>query len=330
MKNRTLLVDGSALFKTAYYGVKYTSYKGNKIGGIYSSLSMIRRLVADNRINRIVVMWDGDNSIQSRLKLYPDYKIHRKQDMDEKEYDNYQFQKVRIKEYFEELFIRQYITQNCEADDAIAYYTHHRKHNESILIVTNDRDILQLLSDDVHVYLLDKKYIINPNNFQMFFPYYYKNVKLIKIITGDKSDAIHAIHGLGSDTAIEKLIDLVPDIRTREVTLNEIFAACEEKKDETICRNILTGKTPSGIFGQEFYDINERLIDLNNPLIEGDDIENVSLLLHEKLDPTNRRFKNLLKMMIVDGTIRLVPGQLDRWEEFVQPFIKIIRNEKYK
>lgn len=331
MKNRTLLVDGNALFKTAYYGVKYTSYQGNKIGGIFSSLNMIRKLINENQINKIVVMWDGDNSIQSRIKIYPDYKFRRRQNkMPDNELDNYQFQKIRIKEYFEELFIRQHITENCEADDAIAYYTHNRKFNEFILIVTNDRDLLQLLSDDVNVYLLDKKHIINPNNFFLFFPYYYKNVKLIKIITGDKSDSIHAISGLGGDNAIEKLINLVPDIRTREVQLDEIFTICEEKKTETICQNILTGKTPSGIFGKEFYDINEQIIDLNFPLIDGDDKENVKMILNERLDPTNRRFKNLLKMMIKDGTIRLIPGQLDRWEDFVGPFIKIIRNEKYK
>jgi len=79
MKNKTLLVDGNALFKTAYYGVKYTTYKGNKIGGIFSSLNMIRKLINENMVNKIVVMWDGDNSIQSRLKLYPDYKFRRRQ-----------------------------------------------------------------------------------------------------------------------------------------------------------------------------------------------------------------------------------------------------------
>ena len=330
MKNKTLLVDGSALFKTAYYGVKYTAHKGEKIGGIYASISMIRKLINENQISKVVVMWDGDNSIQSRLKLYPDYKHNRKYNHgDDKEYENYKFQKIRVKEYLEELFVRQYITISCEADDVIAYYVHNKKHNESILIATNDRDILQLLSEDVNVYLLDKKHIINPNNFIMFFPYYYKNVKLVKIITGDKSDSIHAISGMGSETAIEKLIDLVPAIRTREVQLDEVFEACEEKKSETICQNILTGKAPSGIFGQEFYDINEQLINLDNPLIEEQDKSNVKLLLHEKLDPTDRRFKNLLKMMIKDGTIKMVPGQLDRWEEFVQPFIKIIRNEKH-
>lgn len=325
------MVDGNALFKTAYYGVKYTSYKGNKIGGIFASLNMIRKLINENSISKIVVMWDGDNSIQSRLKIYPDYKIGRRQNqMEAPEYDNFQFQRVRIKEYLEELFVRQYITLSCEADDVIAYYVHNRKHDESILVVTNDRDLLQLLSEDVNVYLLDKKHIINPNNFQMFFPYYYKNVKLIKIITGDRSDSIHAIHGLGSDTAIEKLIDLVPAIRTREVQLDEIFAICEEKKSERICQNILTGKTPSGIFGKEFYDINEQIISLDSPMIDENDKKNVNQILHERMDPTNRRFKNLLKMMIKDGTIRLIPGQLDRWEDFVSPFIKIIRYEKYK
>lgn len=333
MKNKTLLIDGSALFKTAYYGVKYTSYKGEKIGGLFSFVNMVRKLINENPINKIVVMWDGNNSIQSRLRLYPDYKCKRRgieSTMTSKEYENYQFQKIRAKEYLEELFIRQYITLSCEADDAIAYYVHNKNVDETILIVTNDRDLLQLLSDDVFVYLLDKKRIINPNNFIMFFPYYYKNVKLIKIITGDKSDSIHAIHGLGNESAIGKLIELVPEIRTREVQLDEVFSACELKKTEKICQNILTGKTPSGIFGKEFYDINEQIINLTKPLIEDEDKEQVDLILHEKLDPENRRFKNLLKMMIKDGTIKLIPGQLDRWEDFVSPFIKIIRNEKHK
>ncbi len=331
-KNKTLLIDGNALFKTAYYGVKYTSYKGEKIGGIFASINMIRKFINENAVNKVVVMWDGDDGIRSRVKIYPDYKIRRRnsEPMSEQDRINFEFQKLRIKEYLEELFIRQYITQDCESDDAIAYYVHHRKPDESILIVTNDRDILQLLSEDVNVYLLDKKYIINPNNFQMFFPYHYKNVKLIKIITGDKSDSIHGIHGLGNDTAIGKLIDLVPEIRTREVQLDEVFAACEEKKDETICKNILTGKAPSGIFGMEFYQINEQIINLEKPLIGGEDEKNVELILNEKLNPENRRYKNLLKMMVADGTIKLIPGQIERWEEFVQPFIKIIRNEKYK
>ena len=330
MKNKTLLVDGNALFKTAYYGVKYTAYKGEKIGGIFQSINMIRKLINENAVNRVVVMWDGENGRRSRLKLYPGYKSNRKVEMTDREQDNYQFQKLRIKEYLEELFIRQYITENCEADDAIAYYVQNRKPNESILIVTNDRDILQTLAEDVHVYLLDKKYVIDPKNFQAFFPYYYKNVKLIKIITGDKSDTIHGIHGLGSDSAIGKLIELVPAIREREVLLDEVFAACEERKSETMCQNILSGKSPKGIFGKEFYDINEQIINLSKPLIDDNDKANVNKLIHERLDPTERRFRNLLRMMIKDGTINMIPGQMDRWEEFVQPFIRIIRNEKYK
>jgi 5'-3' exonuclease len=290
---------------------------------------MIRKLINENQINRVVVIWDGENSIRSRLKLYPTYKSGRDREMTDREMDNYQFQKVRVKEYLEELFIRQYITQDCEADDAIAYYVHNRKPDESILIATNDRDILQLLDENVHVYLFPKKLIITPGNFQMFFPYHYKNVKLIKIITGDKSDAIHGIYGLGSDSAIEKLVILVPAIREREVTLDEVFMACEEKKSDTMCQNILTGKSPKGIFGKEFYVVNEKLINLSNPLIENIDTDNVQLLINERLDPTDRRFKNLLRMMIKDGTVRLIPGQMERWEEFVLPFIKIIRQEKY-
>ena len=330
MKNKTLLVDGNALFKTAYYGVKYTQFRGEKIGGIFQTINIIRKLVKENRITRIVVMWDGENSINARVRLYPLYKSNRdRKRLTDKEHDNYHWQYIRVKEYMEELFIRQYITQNCEADDAIAYYVQNRKPNEEILIITNDRDILQLLAETVNVYLLDKKYVINPNNFQMFFPYYYKNVKVVKILTGDKSDCIHGISGLGTDDAIEKLITLVPSIREREVTLDEVFAACEEKKDDKICQNILSGRSPKGIFNKEFYVINERLIDLNQPLIEGVDEESVKELLNESMNAYNRNFRNLLKMMIKDGTINLIPGSLDKWEDYVQPFIKIVKNEKY-
>lgn len=329
MKNKTLLVDGNALFKTAYYAAKHLLYKNEKIGGIFQSINMIRKLVNENYCNKVVVMWDGEGSILSRLKIYPYYKNNR-EGIPEGEVDNYQYQKSRVKQYLEELFIRQHVTHNCEADDVIAYYSQNRKTEEFILIATNDRDLLQLLNENVNVYLFDKKNVITPNNFFLYFPYHYKNVKIIKIITGDKSDSIHGIYGLGnSDSAIQKLVTLVPELRQREVTLEEVFEVCEKKKSETICQNILTGKSPKGIFGNEFYIINEQIINLQKPLIDDQDKSEVDMLLHKRLDPTDRRFKNLLSMMIKDGTIHLIPGKMDRWEEFVQPFIKIVRNEKH-
>ena len=329
MSNKTLLVDGSALFKTAYYGVKNILHKGEKIGGIFASINMIRKLINENQINRIVVIWDGDNSINSRVKIYPNYKCNRDIVMEEKEYDNYQFQKIRVKEYMEELFIRQYITKSCEGDDAIAYYVLNRKADEEIIIATNDRDILQMLDENVGVYLFDKKHIITPGNFKLFFPYHYKNVKLLKIITGDRSDDIQGIYGLNSSNAISKITEIIPEIIEREMTLDEVFSICEGKKEEKVCRSLLTGHTSRGIFGTEYFTINEKLIDLDNPLIEEEDQIEVKQLLNERLDPTDRRFKNLLRMMIKDGTVKMIPGQMERWEEFIQPFLKIIRKEKY-
>jgi DNA polymerase-1 len=330
MKNKTLLVDGNALFKTAYFGAKRLLFKNEKIGGIFQSVNMIRKLVNENHCNKVVVMWDGEGSILSRLKLYPYYKNNRNQNLSDDEMDNYQYQKLRVKQYLEELFIRQYITHSCESDDVIAYYANNRKPDELVLVATNDRDLLQLLNENVSVYLFDKKYVITPDNFMVFFPYHYKNVKVLKIITGDKSDNIHGIQGLGaSDVATGKLVELVPELRQREVTLQEIFDVCEKNKTMTICQNILTGKSPKGIFGNEFYQINEQIINLEKPLIDDQDKNEVNILLHKSLDPTDRRFKNLLSMMIKDGTIHLIPGKIDRWEEFVQPFIRVVRNEKH-
>lgn len=327
--NNTLLVDGNALFKTAYYGAKRLMYNNEKIGGIYLTLSIIRKLINENKINKIVVVWDGENSIGPRALLYPWYKENRLRDMTPDEEDNYHFQKSRVKQYLEELFIRQHITEDCEADDAIAYYTQNKIHNENVIVVTNDRDLLQLLDERTSVYLIDKKEIINQNNFRIFFPYHYKNVKVIKILTGDRSDNIHGIRGLACDEGIERVIGIIPEICQREITLDEVFESCEKNKDQQICKNILTGKSARGIFGKEFFDINEKIINLDNPLIDDKNKSAMDVLIKEKMDPTDRRFKNLLKMMIKDGTIQLIPGKNERWEEFVQPFIKIVRHEKH-
>lgn len=322
---RTLLVDGTALFKTAFYGAKHIYANYAKVGGLYYSINMLRNIVEENRVNRIVVVWDGEDSIRSRKRFYPWYKDNRETSSDDKDSQNYHFQKIRVQEYFEELFIRQHETVGCEGDDAIGYYILNKKKDEKVLIVSNDQDMIQLISDDVQLYLLNRRITLNPNNFKVYFDYNYKNLKLIKILSGDVSDNIHGIWGLGNR---DNLFGLFPDLRKREMTLDEIFEYCEKNLDNKLCKNILSGKSPRGIFGPEFYDVNKKIIDLSKPLISEETKQSVDILLTDKINPEGRELKNLLKMMVEDGVVNLIPGKIQNFEGFVLPFLKIIRNEK--
>jgi len=329
IKRKTLLVDGTALFKTAYYGAKHIYSNYVKIGGLYYSVNMLRNLINKNQVNRVVVFWDGENTLAPRKQFYPWYKDNRSKNWSIGEEENYTFQRIRVQEYFEELFIRQHETFGCEGDDAIAYYILNKKKHESILIVSNDQDMIQLIADDVYLYLLNKKIIINPNNFKVYFNYHHKNSKLMKILCGDTSDNIHGIWGLSSKKNGEKnLFELFPDLRKREMTLGEIFNICKENLDNKICKNVLSGKSSRGVFGPEFYEVNKKIIDLSKPLISEESKENVDFLLNEKINPDGRDVKNLLNMMIEDGVINLIPGRIENFEGFVLPFFKIIRSEK--
>ena len=95
-------------------------------------------------------------------------------------------------------------------------------------------------------------------------------------------------------------------------------------------QNLLSGKTKEGIFGEEFFIINEKLVDLSNPLITDEGKELVSLYYSESLDPDGRGHRNLIRMMMEDGLFKYLPKNDEAWVYFLKPFLKLSRKEKTK
>jgi 5'-3' exonuclease len=157
-------------------------------------------------------------------------------------------------------------------------------------------------------------------------PHY--NVKTYKIISGDKSDNIDGIYYLGEKT----LVKLFPEMLDREVSFNDILTRAEvllaEDKENKILQNLLSGKTKSGIYGNEFFEINNKIVDLSNPLITEEGKEIVKLYYSETLDPEGRGHRNLIRMMMEDGFFKFLPKHDEAWVNFVKPFMKLTRKEK--
>ena len=171
-----LLVDGDNLLTIGFYGVKNYFYKGTHIGGIYHFLNTLRRTFETYHLDKIVVFWDGLEGSQSRKKIYIHYKENRKSRLrSEEEVNSYNYQRGRIKQYLEELFVRQGEYEYCETDDCIAYYVLNRKEDEKILICTGDRDLCQLMDEHVSIYLFDKKRIFDLTNYDQYFKYHIKS-----------------------------------------------------------------------------------------------------------------------------------------------------------
>lgn len=329
----TLLVDGNALYKVGFHGAKSeVNHKGQPIGGLYQFILMVRKLLNENLFHRVFVFWDGNLSGKLRYEIYSPYKSSRGKDFLNGTYPKEEdelLQRVMIQEYLEELFIRQLQHEIIEGDDFIAYYCSQSDINEKITIMTNDRDMCQLISENVRIYFLDlKKYVDNINYFE-YFSHHKENAALVKTIIGDNSDTIKGIKGVKEKT----LITLFPDIKNRKVTLEEIINQAKQLQDERLAKkqkplktlhNIINRVT-DGVQGDLIYEINDKLVNLSKPMMTEDGIEQLEHLIHGTIDPSDRGIKNVLIKMKRDGLERII-GEY-RYPEFLMPFKKLIERE---
>ena len=328
---RTLLVDGDSLLKTAYHGAKNLYYKETHIGGIFQFLTMVRKMLNENKFDRVYVFWDGQFSGRLRYDIYKDYKSNRDKDFYNEqppsEIDLY-LQKERLYSYLEELFIRQYRDDIVEADDSIGYYVNNISEDERVVIMTRDRDLCQLINEKVSVYDLNLKKIVTEENYLVDFDHHPSNLKLIKMITGDVSDNIKGIVGVSEKT----LVKFFPEIMEKTLTLGYIFSKIEEIQKERKTRlktldNILN-KVTKGSQKEMIYEVNEKLIDLSNPLLTEESKTDLDYLFSTTMDPEGRDTKNVINMMIEDGLMWAIPGGREGYINFLQPFLSIIKKEK--
>jgi len=327
-----LLIDGDNLLTIGFYGYKNYFYKGTHIGAIYYFLNTIRRAIETYQLDKVVVFWDGEEGEISRKKIYHQYKENRRKRLrTEEEINSYQYQRNRVKQYLEELYVRQAEFQYCETDDCVAYYSQKSK-NENIIIFSTDGDLVQLISDNVQLFNPFKGHFIRNGEMIVYDreEILVENLKVAKIICGDKSDNIHGIRGLG----IKKMISFFPEIKTRKLTVNEILEKSEQifkedKYNKTIT-NLLTGVTKDGVLGEEFYVVNQKIVGLEEPFLTEEAKQDIDILITEDLDPEGRSYKNTMKMMMQDGIFNVLPKSDDAWVKFLNPYLRLTRKEKNK
>lgn len=326
---KTLLVDGNNLLKIGFHGVKEFYHKGEHVGAIWHFINTLRKFIEEYNYDKVVVFWDGEGSSSARKLIYPQYKENRRSEENEYKQDSFYQQKERVKQYLEEMFVRQIDIDNNEADDLIAYYCQ-ISNDENKTIFSSDRDLTQLITDKVSIYSPNTKTMYkNGDKIKIYhYEFPHQNIKTYKILSGDKSDNIDGIYYLGEKT----LVKLFPELLENTVNVSDILTKAEQMfesdKNNTALKNLLTGKTKSGIFGNEFFEINEKIVDLSNPLITEDAKELVELYYRESLDPDGRGYKNLIKMMMENGFFKYLPKGDDAWVNFIKPFMKLTRKEK--
>ena len=326
-----LLVDGDNLLTIGFYGVKNYFYKGDHIGGIYHFINTLRKSFELYRLDKIVVFWDGEDGSATRRKMYHRYKENRRQRIrTDKEKESYTRQRRRVQQYLEELYVRQGEFEFCETDDCIAYYS--QQSNENTIVYSSDGDLAQLVSDTTKVYNPSHRKLYGQNDIILYEhqEIHIQNVKIVKIVCGDRSDNIAGIKNMG----IKKFIKLFPELKDTPLGIEYVIEKCnklfEEDKYNNTVKNLLTGVTKYGVFGEEFFNLNESIVSLDQPFLTDIARETITDLINEKLDPEGRSYKNTMKMMMEDGIFTVLPKSDDAWIKFLNPFLRLTRKEKNK
>lgn len=359
----TLLVDGSSLLEVCFAKAKKYNSDGREVGAIFAFLVQLKILLQKGNFRYVYVFWDGDQSGQLRYNLNSDYKANRDKTYDdenlseymirfkqkvkaiensiynkkdrkprktESEKENFHWQRDVLIECLEELFIRQCLCGQTEADDFIGYYVAHKKPNERIVICSNDRDLTQLIGPDVIVYVQSMKDFVNTKNHTEKCGFYYENVVLKKMICGDASDNIKGIKGVGETT----LFNNFPQFKTRKVTLDEVIdgarkinedRAKNKQKPLKWAQNIVERVT-DGAQGDKVYEINEKIIDLRKPLMTKEAIETIDSMMYAPMDPTDRSLENLYRILL-DNKIDELRDE-SKFSNFFVEFKFLIDKEK--
>lgn len=328
-----LLVDGNALLKRAYNGAKSEINRdGNHIGGLYQFLTLLRKRLNDGFYEQVYVFWDGKFSGKLRYELYNDYKSGRGKDYINGNIPDPEFitQQNLVMMYLEELSIRQFQDEIIEGDDCVAYFCNKNNGKYKITIMTNDRDMGQLCSKDVSLYLIDLKKELTVENYSEIVGIPIYNALFTKIVVGDTSDSIKGIKGLGLQTLLKHF----PEVKTQKVDINWLINRAKELQEERIkakkkplkVYNNIIERITDGIQGETIYEINEAIMNLKKPLMTQKATQGLDAIIGTPIDFKGRSLKNVHKLMKEHRLTDIIREY--NIDEYLFPFKKIINREK--
>lgn len=207
MTSDCLLIDGSGFVYRAYYGYpKLFRGDGTQVGAVYGFCSMLLPLLKKTKAKYLAIAFDNGRHT-FRTDKYPDYKANRAQTPDDL---IPQFEIIR--NACNAFGITILSKDGVEADDIIATFTRKfSENNYSVEIVSSDKDLCQLICDNVCIFdPMKSKYIYRKEAYEKFgvFP---EQIRDYLALVGDTSDNVPGVEGIGPKTAA-KLLEQFEDI----------------------------------------------------------------------------------------------------------------------
>lgn len=293
-----LIIDGLNLFYRHFVANPSMSSFGYPVGGALGFMRNLQSLLREVGPFDVTVVWESGGSPRRRA-IFPAYKSKKRPRKLNRFYDddipetieNLDDQLSMLLLALKKAPIKQLYVQSCEADDIIGYVVRNLIQEEHAVVVSSDRDLMQLVGPRIVQWNPAKKTYVNAKVVREEFGVFPCNLCTMRSFVGDPSDGINGVPGAGFSTMVKRF----PMLTGREfVSVEEVLEDCERTMSGTkikIYGNIL-----------EHADVarrNWRLMHLDVSNLAGSQIQQVNELWEQPLPKPNKM--SFLKVMMKYG-----------------------------
>ena len=318
---RVLIVDALNMFFRAYIVDPSLSTNGQPIGGLKGFLKILQKQIRETKPDEVIIAWDGQGGSRRRKSVNKNYKEGRKpirlnrsiRNMTEnEEMENKVWQQTRLFDYLNEMPIAQVMLPEVEADDVIAavtnldYYKGWQK-----VIVSSDKDFLQLCDHETVLYRPIQKVVMNRNKVIEEYGIHPTNMALARAIVGDKSDNLDGIPGIGLKTVAKRFPFMA---ESKSYTIDDLIDLCKNHEDSKL--KVYT----SIVEGREVIEQNYGLMQLYVPSLSPQGKQKIKYSVEKLEKHFNQTEINV--MMLQDGM-----GVWD-WTTLFTTMKRIVANSK--
>lgn len=273
---KPLLIDALNLFFRNFAVINSVNTDGIHVGGLGGFLRSLGSLIKTIEPTCVYLVFDGVGSSSSRKNLLPEYKDGRNLvkitnydvfENVEEENEAKISQISRLIDYLQCLPVKVLSIDKCEADDVIAFMSVKipEIYPESrVVIVSNDKDYIQLINDNVTLYRPAEKLFLTKNDILKKYNVIPENFVHYKILLGDNSDKIRGITDLGEKSIPVKF----PQLKEQKISFNELIEFAGNNIDKHI--------TYSRVYVEkDRLELSYKLMNLSSPLISERGIEEI-------------------------------------------------------
>ena len=358
MVKKLILVDGNNLMFRSYYATAYNgnmmkNSKGLPTNALFGFVSMLNKIIAEENPEYMAVAFDiGKNFRKEEFDFYKEGRVQTPEEL--------KIQMPIAREILDAMNIKHFELAPYEADDITGTISKMTETDPDFasVIVSSDKDLLQLISAETEVKLLKQTGFIRYNYETFVQDYQIEPIRIIdlKALMGDASDNIPGVKGIGEKTAL-KLLQEYKTLDNIYANLDSISGKVKEKlelgkdnaymsqKIATIYREVPLNITledlkfnleddtklkekyqeleffsllKTSVIPKKEEEISYKIITSVNDLILNDKIA-----LYLEIDDENYHIANIVGMSITDGTNNYyVP------KELVKKAIEVVKNKK--